>query len=190
MHTIYKRTEPGIREIVEATFPANRKDVAVSEFRGPVNVNSYWDGGSKEEYAIYDLCQRKAYGVPSSHPYFDRQENGARCGNLELSELPPNCVLVQGGYFLGKPATIHLYFRPENIAQLLPAPAEPLPEPLSKALNALAYRGEYRREEFRRQQLGDYSPTNPLVVELQARGLVSINKAGAVTVTTAGRNAR
>ena len=51
-------------------------------------------------------------------------------------------------------------------------------------------RGGYRADEFARAGLGKYGADNPLVVELAAAGLVSINKAGAVAVTTAGRNAR
>jgi len=32
-------------EVARAAFPGNRKPVVVEEFRGPVRVNSYWDGG-------------------------------------------------------------------------------------------------------------------------------------------------
>jgi hypothetical protein len=182
--------EPGIGPIAAAAFPSNRKPIVVSEFRGPVNVNSYWSDGSKDEYVLVDLVTLRTYSVPTSHPYFDRQESGERCGALELTELPPNTALVQGGIARGNPATVRVMLRPDNMVGLLPAPVS-LGDEEKVVLNIIAsYRGGYRAEEFSRRGCGKYHPQHPAILSLRDKGLVTVNKAGAVAVTIDGRNAR
>lgn len=180
--------DPGIGPIARAAFPDNRRPVRVVEFRGPRNVNSYWDGGSKDEYRLVHLVTGQVWHAPTSHPFYDRRDDGQRCGNLELRELPENVALVSGGYFCGKPATVTVHLRPENMVKMLPAPAEELSPELERALNACGMTGSYRAEEFRRFELGQYGPDNPHVRELERRGLVTINKAGAISKTLKAKN--
>ena len=176
--------------IVSAAFPKNRKDIAIRKFCGPKPVNSYWDGGTKDEYVLVSLVDKQSLGLPTSHPYFDRKDDGSRVGNVELRELPPNVVLVQGGTFCGKAATVTVFVRPDNLATLLPPPVQLPPQELA-ALNIIAStKSSYRHDEFSRSGLGAYSASNQWVVALQERGLVKVNKAGAVSITTEGRNAR
>jgi hypothetical protein len=183
-------SEPGIGPIAAAAFPSNRKPIVVEEFRGPRNVNSYWDSGSRDEYRLVDLESRRVFPVPTSHPFFDRKENGERCGELEISELPPGTALVCGGTFCGKPATVRVLLRSENLVKLLPAPTS-LSDQEKSALNCIAgMKGGYRAEEFNRRGLGQYGAANPLVESLRGKGLVTVNKAGAIAVTIEGRNAR
>lgn len=183
---------PEIKRIIEASGVRGKQgDVAVVEFVGPKNVNSYWDDGSRSEYAIVDLDSCRAWQVPSTHPFYDRRPDGERCGNLELRELPPNCCLVQGGTFCGKNATYRLHFRPENLAKLLPSQSAELSEGAKSALRIIcSIKGGYRQDEFTRAGLGRYGADSPLIQELKSAGFVTINKAGAIAVTTAGRNAR
>jgi hypothetical protein len=164
-------SEPGIGPIAAAAFPSNRKPIVVEEFRGPRNVNSYWDSGSRDEYRLVDLESR-------------------RCGELEISELPPGTALVCGGTFCGKPATVRVLLRSENLVKLLPAPTS-LSDQEKSALNCIAgMKGGYRAEEFNRRGLGQYGAANPIVESLRGKGLVTVNKAGAIAVTIEGRNAR
>jgi hypothetical protein len=182
--------EPGIGPIARAAFPDNRKPIQVCEFRGPQNVNSYWDGGSKDEYRLVHLVTGQVWHAPTSHPHFDRKEDGSRCGGLEIRELPENVALVSGGYFCGKPATITVHLRPENMVKMLPAPQELAPDQQA-ALNVICgIKSSYRAAEFERRQLGRYSADNPHLAALVARGLLKINKAGAISPTIAGENAR
>lgn len=183
--------EPGIGEVARAAFPANRKPIKVEEFKGPVIVNSYWDGGSRDEYRLIDLTTGRVASIPESHPAYNRTDDGTPCGRLELRELPPNCALVAGGTFCGKPATVRVMLRPENLVKLLPAPKPDLPPESVKALDVICgIKGSYRQAEFERYGLGDYGPTNRAVVALAERGLVTINKAGAIAATIEGKNAR
>jgi hypothetical protein len=181
--------EPGIGPIAAAAFPSNRKAIHVAEFCGPRNVNSYWDGGSRGVYAIVNLETNQVWRAPTSHPHFDRKPTGERCGELEVIELPPNCALVQGGTFCGKPATVTVYLHPDNMVKLLPAPVE-LDSQHRQALGVICgVKGGYRQDEFQRRGLGEYHAGNVLVAGLAERKLIKVNKAGAIQATIEGHNA-
>ena len=46
-------------------------------------------------------------------------------------------ALVTGGVFCGKPATVTVHLRPENLVKMLPAPSAPLSTEESAALNVI-----------------------------------------------------
>ena len=128
------KQEPVLKAIILAAFPSYRKQKAfVSVFNGGVNVNSYWDGGSKDEYAIVELATLQRHPLPtSSHPFFDVARHGLanrrtevasvdRVGNVTLNMLPDGFVLVSAGTFCGKPATAHVWVPASNMAPLLTA---------------------------------------------------------------------
>ena len=185
-----QKDDETVNRIVLATFPDNHKPVSVTEFHGPKNVNSYWDGGSRNEYALYELHTEKVYRVPTSHPFFDRKSNGLPCGNLEMRELPPNTVLVQGGVFCGKPSTIVLYFHPDNLNKLISEkPQVEISENAQKALEYICSMiTSGRKEYFRHAKLGEYGPQNPHIKELEEKQLVKVSKNGAVKATVEGEN--
>lgn len=118
---------PELKRIIQSAFPNYKKrNCGVSMFH-PMNVNSYWDGGSKDEYVLVCLQTHKRLPLPTStHPYFDVASKGAcngendaisvdHVGNVTLKIIPPNVALVRAGYFCGKPATAHVYFHPSNM---------------------------------------------------------------------------
>ena len=181
----------GIGPLVAKCFPKNRKPIRVVLFQGPRNLNSYWDGGSKDEYRLVNLKTGEVWMMPSSHPAFDRRPDGQRMGNIEISELPENVALLSGGTFMGKPATVTVHLRQENMTPLLPAPKVELSENERRALDVIrAIKGGYRQDEFSRRGLGRYGADNEIVKGLAARGLVKVNKAGAIAATLEGENAR
>lgn len=184
-----KHNDKHLGPIARAAFPANRKDISVSEFHGPINVNSYWQNGSRDEYKFVNLETREVWNTPASHPHYDRKDDGSRCGNLEVSQLPPNVALVVGGTFCGKTATVRVLLNPENLAKMI-EPPKTLSDDETSALFVIAsHKGGYRQDEFVRRGLGSYHKENPAIRELAKKLLVKINKAGAITVTTEGRNA-
>ena len=187
----FKSSDPFINPILKATFPRYGKPtVTVRPFTGPVNVNSYWDGGSRSEFHFYSLIDGCRTVMPSSHPFFDRKQDGERCGNLEIIELPRGILLVQGGTFCGKTAHITIYANPEDINPHIAAPKVELSADEASALRIISStRSGYRREAFARAGLGDYDASNPAVVCLKHRGLLKVNGAGAVSITVEGRNA-
>lgn len=134
MQTIELRTAPEVRRAIVAAFPAYRKHNAfLSVFpESGVQVNSFWDGGSKTYYAVIDLATLKTHSLPTStHPHFDVANRGLvnaedpdvrvdHVGNITLKHLPDGFALISSGTFCGKPATAHIYLNPANMAKVLP----------------------------------------------------------------------
>jgi len=130
------KSAPEVKRLILAAFPSYKKHNAfLSAFNGGKNINSYWDGGSREEYRIVELSTLQLRPIPTStHPYFDvaryglaNKENEVisvdHVGNIELKILPEGFALVAAGTFCGKPATAHVYLNPANLAKLLPGGA-------------------------------------------------------------------
>lgn len=134
MTKIELKTAPEVKRVVLAAFPSYRKHNAwLSAFpESGMNVNSYWDGGSKDEYAIVDLATMRTKPMPSStHPYFDVARYGIQGsndlvevsdrGNITLKQLPENFAIVRAGTFCGKAATAHVFIPAANMPRLLEA---------------------------------------------------------------------
>lgn len=132
------KNQKELKAIINAAFPNYRKKTAgVTTFRSGMNINSYWDGGSRDEYAIVHLPTMRVKALPTaSHPFFDlagrgvaNQENGDvavdHVGNVTLKRLPADFALVSAGTFCGKPATARVYFSTEEGSgqSMLVAPA-------------------------------------------------------------------
>lgn len=128
------KSAPEIKRVVCAAFPSYRKHNAfLSAFNGGVNINSYWDGGSRDEFSIVELSTLRRIPVPNStHPYYDiasrgmaNQSDGVvetdHVGNVTLNVLPEGFALVAAGTFCGKPTTAHVYLNPANLVKLLPS---------------------------------------------------------------------
>lgn len=131
--TVELRHDPRMKAIVRAAFPRyakRRAYVSVFSSHGE-RINSYWDGGSRDEYAIVELATLRPSTLPTAtHPYFDLAARGVastedeyvtvdHVGNVRLKAIPPGFVLVQAGTFCGKPATAHCAFHPADLPQQL-----------------------------------------------------------------------
>lgn len=133
MNSYNLRENPELKRIVVAGFPSYKKHtVYLGTFpENGMNINSYWDGGSRDEYAIVNLETGKRGSLPTStHPYFDitaqglaNQDNGVietdHVGNVRLKILPENFAIIRAGTFCGKAATAFVYLNPANFAKLL-----------------------------------------------------------------------
>lgn len=131
MNTINLSDAKEVKRIVLTAFPNYRKRRAfLSEFH-PIRINSYWDGGSRDEFALVHLETLQCAPLPTNtHPFFDLARYGVvdqsnralavdHVGNATLLLLPPNFALVQAGIFCGKSATAHVYVNAENLTPLL-----------------------------------------------------------------------
>lgn len=106
--------------------------------------------------------------------------------------IPPNCAVVMGETG-GAGSFARVYVAPGMLAGVLPAAAQDseLAEGSALALVVIAsLKSGARAESFARSGLGPYSATNPNVAILVERKLVTVNKAGAIAITTEGKNAR
>jgi hypothetical protein len=129
------KSAPEVKRVVCTAFPSYRKLTAFLSPFHPMTVNSYWDGGSRDEYAIVELATMQRKSMPTStHPYFDVARYGMsdkenevisvdHVGNITLKILPEGFALVAAGTFCGKPMTANVYVNPANLAKLLPGGA-------------------------------------------------------------------
>jgi hypothetical protein len=134
MHTVTLKSAPEVKAVVLAAFPSYRKHNAfLSAFGGGLSINSYWDGGSRTEFAVVELASLQRKSLPTrTHPYFDVAVRGLtnaenadlevdQVGNVTLKHLPEGFALVAAGTFCGKAATAHVYLNAANMARLLAA---------------------------------------------------------------------
>jgi len=107
---------------------ARKKKYFLSQLHYPMDMDSYWSGGSRDVYHIVDVITKKVARLPSNHPVFEpgRPYTLAR-------PLPENFIVIQTGVFCGKTATPHIYV--QDLDQLL-EPDEP--DETAMAIEALA----------------------------------------------------
>jgi hypothetical protein len=134
MITVELKSAKDLKAVIEAAFPSYRKRRAfVSVFNGGARINSYWDGGSRSEFALVELASLRRASLPTAtHPYFDVQARGManasdnmvevdHVGNITLKTLPEGFVLVEAGTFCGKAATAHVFVPAANMPKFLNA---------------------------------------------------------------------
>lgn len=98
--------------------------------------------------------------------------------------LPPDGAVIRGSIGGGKPVCASITVSPACKILALPPAAEITPRQLAILSVVCGIKGGYRREYFSR---GNVQPGE--IDALVSAGLLTRNKAGAVSATTAGRNA-
>lgn len=152
-------------------------------FEGTINLNSYWDGGSRSYFQFIDLDTRKTLSVGQNGSPFDSASH-------EISELPFNVALVK--HHIGRYTYCRIYFHPDQITKLLPVEAVELTENEKMCLSfTRRYKSSYggvsnlRFYEANRHHgisLEDWNAAKESLIKKKL-----LNKAGAITV--AGKNA-
>lgn len=175
---------PEVRAIVSRAFPEyNGKRFRVEIFQGPMRLDSYWSGGSRDYWTAVRLNDGATATVP---------ENGTPWNPTleQVEQLPENTALVQ--YHAGNFEYVTVYVRPESINHLmLPAPVE-LSRDEKIVLSATrcfksSYAGikNYRFSEANQSTGISLEAWDAAKASLIGKGL--LNKAGAIT--DQGRNA-
>ena len=103
--------------------------------------------------------------------------------------LPPGTVLIQGS--IGYPRTFaHIEAHPDTLGSLsLAAPKVEITPSEKRVLTIHSgIKSSYRAEEYRRHGIGPRQQAE-VIDALVAKGLLSRNKIGQTTITTAGKNA-
>lgn len=184
MSTTLHTSAPEVQSLVRTAFPGySGKRFTVETFSGPMVLNSYWSGGSRDYWALVNMATGKVFTVP---------ENGTPWTNprgFKVGRLPLNLALVR--HSKGHYESTCVYVSPENISKYLPAPAELSREEkiVLAATSGLksSYAGikDYRFHEANQMTGIPRSLWDSTKAELIGKGL--LNKAGAIT--DAGRNA-
>jgi len=107
---------PEVRSIIARAFPAyNGRSISVQPFDGPMRLDSYWSGGSRDYWTAVSLVSGQTAPVPENGTPFT-----PAIGQLEA--LPENTVLVCWSRVGGGTDYVTVYVRPENLTKMLPAP--------------------------------------------------------------------
>lgn len=104
-----------VRRIVSATYPAYRgRKITLCPQSYPLNVKSYWEGGSRSYFAFLRLDTFQASAMPAQSG-FDQQIQGA-----DSVTLPEGIACVEHVYFCGTDLGLRIHVNPANMAKLLP----------------------------------------------------------------------
>lgn len=105
-----------IKAIVAECYPNYKgRKFAIETQDRPLNVASYWDGGSRDYFVFYCLSTGKAVPMPQQSA-FDKKLPGA-----DSVELPDGIICVEHSYFCGKDGGITIHVNPANMPKLLAA---------------------------------------------------------------------
>ena len=148
----------------------------------PVNVTSYWDGGSRSYYAAVNLSTGATLPAPQNGTPFDGGPIAP-----DGVKVPAGFVIVEHSIFAGTDCGITFYIDPNTATAFLPDPVEISDAERTVLCQTSSLKNTYGGEtdlRFKRSGLSrnDWDAAS---ASLKARKL--LNKAGAIT--TAGRNA-
>lgn len=117
MKPIYLEADNPICNVGRKAFPGyNGRKFKLIISDGPIDVRSYWDGGSRDYFRFINLENGKmSDNVPAQHPVFDQKIDGAN-----KVKLPIGVACVKHSIFCGKDAGLSIHINPENAAKLLP----------------------------------------------------------------------
>lgn len=109
---------PEMKRIVRAAFPSYKKHEVALSFAETVTISgTYWDGGSRSTYIAVEINTLRTLGAPHYNPL----QFGGPKENPKV-EIPAGVAILEGGTFCGKPATVHVFLRPDDAPKSLLAP--------------------------------------------------------------------
>ncbi len=107
----------GLEAVAQAAFPTYRGRIFKrSPADRPIDVRSYWDGGSRSYFTFVRLSDLAAMTMPPQSAY-DRPVTGA-----DAVQVPEGFILVERSYFCGKDRGLTFHVPPANLnARMLQA---------------------------------------------------------------------
>jgi hypothetical protein len=96
--------------------------------------------------------------------------------------IPPNGAVIRGSEGYGG-VRASIFVHPSSLTPLLPA-GPTVTDREKQILGLMGFNGKYKGEEMRRANV-----TQEELKTLADKGLIKVNKAGATSITTAGKNA-
>ena len=162
-----------IRECMNVTGYKGTK-VVVSDHL-PMNLHSYWSGGSRDYFWFYRPTTQEVLSVPQNGTMFDNR-------SYTPEGMPPDILLIQHSIFCGRDMGITIYGRSEAIQPLLPSGEVELSDVEKRVLAATRSYISSARREYSKLTSTQWEAGKAACI---ARGYLT--KAGAITA--AGRNA-
>lgn len=111
--------QPAIQMMQRAFPDYSGRTFKIRVANGPINVASYWDGGSRDYFRFVNLADSRVSAEVPAQSAFDRRIPGA-----EAVTLPDGLGCVQHAIFCGKDMGLTLIIPPSNAAGLLPPKSE------------------------------------------------------------------
>jgi len=106
--------DPRVKRIIQDCYPTYRgRKVRLSEHI-PSQLDSWWDGGSRDYYVFYQPTTRKVFPVHSNHPVFEANQPR----NLNQESIPEDVLLVEHSIFCGKDVGITIHVKSDQIKLL------------------------------------------------------------------------
>lgn len=198
MRYIETKTLPPVLKNALESVGYHRADVQVEAQDVTDLSNHAYGKGFRAFTCVVDLANGKhstAYGSWGGDNMFSRNpmDKGEQPGS-KMVQLPGMTAVIKGQEGGGRPVSARIIVHPETLAPMLPAPKEELTADEQKVLDVFCgYKPAARREELARPYKGEPiagAKLDAIVDALVSRGYFSRNKAGAVSVTTKGKNAR
>lgn len=189
MNTYHLNESEATYALTRASFPSyNGRKFQLEVRDTPIReMTSYWDGGSRDYWAIVDLATMQSMDVPENGSGFT-----AELENVQSAALPrPGFAVVRHSIFCGKDMGLTFYLHPDNAAKFLPKVEELTRDEkivlvATRSLKS-SYAGikDYRFHEANRDTKITRERWDAAKSALIARRL--LNSAGAIT--TEGKNA-
>lgn len=179
-----------VKDVIARLFPTykGRRDVYIIAAEQAELSGTYWEGGSRTEYAAYEPISKALRALPRFDP---PQFGGPQVApKVPLTDGNGHYIVV-AAYHQGSFEYISLYVHPDNIVALLPAPieltlAQKVVLVFTRGLKS-SYAGiaDYRFHEAHERTGISRQQWDEAKAACIAQGL--LNKAGAITAD--GKNA-
>jgi hypothetical protein len=179
--------EPGVAELVRAAFPnyTGRKfRLEVSDH--PINLASYWDGGSRDYFVLISLATLRHVDIPAQSA-FDPQVRG-----LDKVTLPDGVACIEHSIFCGKDSGITIHVSPSNATPLLPTATDELTREERIVLSSTrshkaSYAGDSNIRFHEAQRVTGITQDSWTAAKASCQAKRLLNAAGALTID--GKNA-
>lgn len=110
-------SDPTIKRVCALIGYTGRR-VCLCTFSGPMQLHSYWDGGSRDYFYFARLADMAIVELGSNHPVFESGRPN------EIKTLPQGFVIVRHSIFCGKDMGIRIYANQGELTPLLPISTE------------------------------------------------------------------
>lgn len=109
----FKTNDPEVKKIALTAFPHYKgRKFKVKDFYPGKRLDSYWDGGSKDTFAVVELSSLRSIPLPNTWAM-------GSTGQPQADQLPEGLCLVEHSIFCGKDVGITLHLNDANLQKFL-----------------------------------------------------------------------
>src|SRR3990167_10052114 len=103
-----------VLSLINASFPDYKgRKFRVLPRTGPLQMISYWEGGSRSYFVIIDMVRGRSMEVPQNGTMYDDPTIPSH------KDVPPGYVVVEHRIFCGKDLGLRFHVHPKDMPALL-----------------------------------------------------------------------